>query len=71
MDLDFFKREKWIGEGKIFIEEEEEEFPIVMKFTLKDGAEVSPIVEFTSSIHIDSSENIMESYYTLTANRKK
>ena len=70
MDLEFFKREKWIGEGKILIEDEEEEFPIVMKIKIKDGAEVSPIIEFTSTIFLNASENIMETYYTLTTYRK-
>ena len=70
-DLEFFRRDKWIGEGKILIEDEEESFPIIMKILMKNNQALSPIVEFTTSIHIDESEKVMENHYTLTMHRNK
>jgi hypothetical protein len=70
IDLEFFKKEKWIGEGKILIENEEEDFPIIMKISLKDVREMSPIIEFTSIVCVNGSENVMQTHYTLTFHRK-
>ena len=44
MDLDFFRKDKWIGEGKILIEEEEEIFPIVMKILMKNNQEIKSYI---------------------------
>lgn len=71
MNLDFFRKDRWIGEGLISVEGEDDSFPIVMKIKMKDFGERSPIFEFTSCIHMDESEDIIENCYTLTMHRKK
>jgi hypothetical protein len=65
-DLEFFRREGFIGEGKISIEEEEEDFAMVMKIAMKNFDQRSPIIEFSTSIHMDQPEECIENYYTLT-----
>lgn len=67
--LDFFRKDRWIGEGTIVVEDENETYPMVMKIIMKNVNEKSPILEFTTSIKMDSSEEAMENFYTLTMHR--
>ncbi len=65
-NLEFFRKEGFIGEGKISIEEEEENFPMIMKIVMKNIDERSPIIEFSTSIKMNHEDESIESYYTLT-----
>ena len=68
--LVFFRKDKWIGEGDISIEGEEENFPMVMKISMKDPCEKNPVYEFTTSIHMDGAEEVITNSYTITMHRK-
>jgi hypothetical protein len=70
MDLEFFRKEKWIGEGEISIEGEDESFPMVMKIAMKESSSSNPVYEFTTSIHMQGSEDVIINSYTLTMHRK-
>ncbi len=63
---DLFKKEGFIGEGKIYIEDEGTDFPILMKISMKECDERSPILEFTTTIEMDQGDEPIINYYTLT-----
>lgn len=67
--FEFFRKNRWIGEGTIVIEDENETYPMVMKILMKNVHEKSPILEFTTLIKLDSAEEAMENFYTLTMHR--
>ena len=69
IDLEFFKKHKWIGEGNIFVIDDDEKFPVMMKMIIKDDDQYRPILEFSTSIHIDAADDVIENYYTLTTHR--
>ncbi|MCH9622011.1 MAG: hypothetical protein S4CHLAM20_14450 [Chlamydiia bacterium] len=70
-DLIFFRKDRWIGEGSIDIEEESESFPMVMKVTMKDTEEKSDVIEFSVAIQLDQADDVIENYYTITLHRGK
>lgn len=70
-DLIFFRKDRWIGEGTISVEEEDEILPMVMKVAMKEPTEKSTVIEFSVAMQLDCSDEVIENFYTLTLHRNK
>ena len=70
-DLIFFRKDRWIGEGSITVEEEDESFPMVMKVLMKDTEEISSVIEFSVAIQLDQADDVIENFYTITMHRNR
>ena len=67
----FFCKDKWIGEGEIFVEGEEASYPMHMNIVMKEANEKNSVYEFTTEIHMHGFDDVVVNSYTITMHRQR